>query len=182
MIQKHILVFKLSITFKSVDINSFKNFWEMFICKINTYVLTKKAFCKHLRMHSNKILFVNKMEKKISDNDPFFLNSLWTFQLTRNFVLYFCVFYSYNTSFSTCYNVGRDLYMKYIEIVGYADVVLMKNSKHNFCMRFHTLYFEDLENREREHRKACLKTTKGKQEKRLMQHSLSPTDLFGEVE
>ena len=34
--------------------------------------------------------------------------------------------------------------MKHIEIVGYTDDELMKNSKDNFCMRFHTLYFEYL--------------------------------------
>ena len=69
--------------------------------------------------------------------------------------------------------------MTWGEIVGYIDDVLIKNSKEHFCMRFHTIYFEDLKSREKEHRKARLNTAKGKQEERLMQHSLSPTDLFG---
>ena len=61
--------------------------------------------------------------------------------------------------------------MKYIEIVDYFDNVLMKNSTDNFCIRYHTLYFEHLKNRERERQKARLNTEKNKQEVRVTQRN-----------
>ena len=71
----------------------------------------------------------------------------------------------------TASDIGRDLYIKYIEIVGHIVVVHMKNSKDNFCMRLHTLLSKGTSEH---HKRQAGKDTDATR--------LSPTDLFGEVE